>query len=142
MNELFRLDARLAADCIRVGCLHLSELLLYNDARYPWFVLVPRRVAITEIFELDAPDQQQLCRESARLSQFMKTRFHADKLNIGALGNIVPQLHVHHIARYRGDPAWPGPVWGHSAAESYDQPRITATLSSVADWFGNELEMI
>ncbi|VAW74154.1 Histidine triad family protein [hydrothermal vent metagenome] len=135
----FELHPRLAADCLVVGYLPLSQLLLLNDARYPWFVLVPARAEMTEVFELDEADQQQLWRESARLARYLKDVCAADKINIGALGNLVPQLHVHHIARFTDDPAWPGPVWGHSAAVPYEQAVVQQRLYSVRDWFADEL---
>ena len=90
-----------------------------NDANYPWFILVPDRESITEIYQLDENDQQQLITESSRLSRILHTAFNADKINIGALGNIVPQLHIHHIARYKDDAAWPAPVWGTVKASAY-----------------------
>lgn len=117
----------------------LSQLLLLNDARYPWFVLVPMRASVTEVFELEEAEQQQLWRESARLARYLKEVCSAGKINIGALGNLVPQLHVHHIARFVGDPAWPGPVWGHSAAVPYEQPALQQRLDSVRNWFASEL---
>jgi diadenosine tetraphosphate (Ap4A) HIT family hydrolase len=135
----FELHPRLAADCVLVGQLPLSLLLLLNDSRYPWFVLVPMRTGITEVFELDETTQQQLWRESAQLSRYLKEVCSAGKINIGALGNLVPQLHVHHIARFVGDPAWPGPVWGHSAAVPYEPPALEKRLDSVRDWFADEL---
>lgn len=95
-----------------MGDFPLSRLLLLNDARYPWFVLVPRCPDITEIYQLNEANQQQLLRESSQLGRFLMGEFNGDKLNIGALGNLVPQLHIHHIVRYRSDEAWPGPVWG------------------------------
>ena len=140
MNESFRLHPRLAADCILIGRLPLSQLLLLNDARYPWFLLVPRRTGMSEIFELDEDDQRQLWQESARLSRFMVQAFHADKLNIGVLGNLVPQLHMHHIARYHSDPAWPGPVWGHSEAQPYTKPEISERVTMACDAMGALLE--
>ncbi len=85
MAEQFELDPRLASDCIRVGRLPLSALLLLNDARYPWFVLVPQRNHVSEIFQLPEADQQQLWRESARLAEHLMQSFHADKINIGAI---------------------------------------------------------
>jgi len=141
MTEKFKLDPRLAADCIRVGRLPLSELLLLNDARYPWFVLVPQRSDVTEVFHLPAADQQQMWRESALLAEHLMKSFHADKINIGALGNLVPQLHIHHIARFRSDPAWPGPVWGHSDPLPYEKHSITERVSMACSWFGDELEV-
>ena len=142
MTEPFKLHARLAADCIPVGRLPLCLLLLLNDARYPWYVLVPQRAGVTEPFELQADEQQQLWYESMRLSQAMKRAFNADKMNMGMLGNLVPQLHVHHIARYKADPAWPGPVWGHSDPRPYEKPLISSRVAMASDWFGDELEKI
>jgi len=86
--------------------------LLLNDANYPWFILVPQRQDIREIHRLSAQDQQQLMRESSALAACIEQEFKADKINIAALGNMVPQLHIHHIVRYTADPVWPAPVWG------------------------------
>lgn len=113
---MFTLHPQLEKDGIVMGDFPLSRLLLLNDARYPWFILVPRREAITEIYQLCEDDQQQLLRESSQLGQFVMESFSGDKLNIGALGNLVPQLHLHHIVRYQSDEAWPGPVWGVGSA--------------------------
>ncbi|HXH65222.1 MAG TPA: HIT domain-containing protein [Mariprofundaceae bacterium] len=113
------LHPRLAGDCLRLGAFPLSELLLMNDARYPWYILVPRREGIREIFELAEADQQQLLHESSQLAQAMAGALAPDKLNIAAIGNIVPQLHVHHVARFRHDAAWPAPVWGIGTPEPY-----------------------
>lgn len=134
MTRDFKLHPRLEADCIQVGVLPVSQLLLLNDARYAWFILVPERAGVSEVYELDEADQQQLWRESARVSRYLKEVCGADKINIGALGNLVPQLHVHHVARFVGDPAWPGPVWGHSAAVAYEQDVLQERLQSVRDW--------
>jgi diadenosine tetraphosphate (Ap4A) HIT family hydrolase len=112
----FSLHPQLQKDGIVMGDFPLSRLLLLNDARYPWFVLVPRRPKITEIYQLSEADQLQLLRESSQLSRFLMEGFNGDKLNIGALGNLVPHLHIHHIVRYRSDEAWPGPVWGVGTA--------------------------
>lgn len=113
------LHPRLAADTVSVGDFALSRLLLSNDANYPWTILVPRRARIREIHELDEAEQLQLLRESTLLSKAMTAIFAPTKLNIAALGNVVPQLHVHHIARYDHDPAWPAPVWGKLPAADY-----------------------
>jgi len=142
MTAGFELHSRLAADCIRVGRLPLSLLLLLNDARYPWFILVPQRSGIGEIFQLPESDQCQLWRESANLSHNLMQSFHADKINIGALGNLVHQLHIHHIARFTSDPAWPGPVWGHSEPLPYEKHGITERVGLACDWFGDELEVL
>jgi diadenosine tetraphosphate (Ap4A) HIT family hydrolase len=115
----FVLHPRLAADSIFVEDWPLSRLLLLNDARYAWLVLVPRRRDMVELHDLTAADQTLLMEEIARAGAGLKTLTGATKINTGALGNIVPQLHIHVVARKSGDPAWPGPVWGHSAPEPY-----------------------
>ncbi len=114
-----QLHPRLAQDCILLGRFPLSLLLLMNDARYPWFILVPDRERITEIYQLSPEDQARLQQESCHLAERLATLFSAHKMNIAALGNVVPQLHVHHIVRYTHDPAWPGPVWGKLPATPY-----------------------
>ncbi|MDX9740625.1 MAG: HIT family protein [Gammaproteobacteria bacterium] len=120
------LHPRLREDTFELGCLPLCRLLLMNDANWPWFILVPDRAGITEIHQLDAADQWQLTRESSFLALRLSTHFRADKLNIAALGNVVPQLHVHHIVRYRTDPAWPAPVWGRLAPKPYEEEALRA----------------
>jgi diadenosine tetraphosphate (Ap4A) HIT family hydrolase len=124
MSDPFQLDPRLAADTFLVGETPLSQVLLMNDARYPWLILVPRRSDVTEPFQLSEADQAQLWHESMRLGEAMKAHFAADKLNIAALGNQVAQLHVHHIARFHADDAWPGPVWGVGSAVPYSDPAV------------------
>ena len=124
MSDPFQLDPRLAADTFLVGETPLSQVLLMNDARYPWLILVPRRSDVTEPFQLSEADQAQLWQESMRLGGAMKAHFAADKLNIAALGNQVAQLHVHHIARFHADDAWPGPVWGVGSAVLYSDPAL------------------
>lgn len=118
-TSTFELHPRLAADTIEVTRLPLCRVLLMNDANYPWLILVPQRPGIREIFELIDADQQQLMRESTFVSRVMHDLFRPDKMNIAALGNVVSQLHIHHIARYRHDPAWPAPVWGQCPAKAY-----------------------
>jgi len=113
------LHPQLKHDCVVLGKLSLCAVLLMPDAHYPWLILVPQREHITEIHELDEADQQQLMRESCVVSQILKNSFDADKINVAALGNMVPQLHVHHIARYHHDAAWPAPVWGARPAKPY-----------------------
>lgn len=109
---MFKLDGQLASDCIVLGDFKLCRLLLMDDAQYPWFILVPRCEDATEIFQLSAVDRGLLLAESCLLAETLKDAFAADKLNIAALGNVVSQLHVHHVVRYREDPVWPAPVWG------------------------------
>lgn len=117
---MFAVHPRLKQDCIVVGNFPLSLLLLNKDSRFPWFILVPMRDGITEIFQLSLEDRQQLYRESDYLSEQLAKRFNADKMNIAVIGNVVPQLHMHHVVRYKSDPAWPAPVWGSGAAKEYD----------------------
>jgi len=119
------LHPQLQQDCFILGRFKLSLLLLMNDKQFPWFILVPQREAISEIHHLSAQDQQQLMRESSMLAQAIENHFNADKINIAALGNMVPQLHVHHIARFTSDPVWPKPVWGMLPAKSYEEQQVT-----------------
>lgn len=115
----FTLHPRLAADTFTLGDFPLCRLLLMNDAQYPWCILVPRCAGAREIYRLDPADQQQLLRESAQLSRALMDACRGHKLNVAALGNVVPQLHLHHIVRFPGDPAWPGPVWGRHPPRPY-----------------------
>jgi diadenosine tetraphosphate (Ap4A) HIT family hydrolase len=112
MSLSFQLHPQLAADCFALGQFSLCRLLLMNESRYPWFILVPQRQTLTEIHQLSDDDQLLLIRESSLLARALEQAFKADKLNVAAIGNIVPQLHLHHIVRYRHDAAWPAPVWG------------------------------
>ena len=108
----FVLDPRLAADSLPVLDLELCSLRLMNDRRFPWLLLIPRRPACVELVDLEPEDQTQLWQEILAVCSVLKERLNPDKLNVAALGNQVAQLHVHLIARYRNDAAWPGPVWG------------------------------
>ncbi len=132
-NRMFQLHEQLAQDCVPLGHLPLCELLLLNDANYPWFLLVPRRDGVREIFELPDADRGQLLAESCALSRWLHQAFGADKLNVAALGNQVPQLHVHHIVRYRHDPAWPQPVWGRVVARHYSAQALADMRERVVD---------
>ncbi len=115
----FQLHPRLQADSLAITELELCELRLINDSQYPWLILVPKRPDITEIFQLSETDQQLLQQESSLIAKTMAELFKADKMNIAAIGNMVPQLHIHHIARYKTDIAWPAPVWGKFDAVPY-----------------------
>ena len=117
---MFALDPRLAQDTVVLGDFPLCRLLLSKDANYPWFILVPRRADISEVFELQADDQQQLWKETTFLAQALQGAFAADKMNVATLGNVVAQLHMHVIVRRRDDAAWPAPVWGKVPAIEYD----------------------
>ena len=112
----FVLDPRLAADTAFIADGPLSQVRLMDDTRFPWLVLVPRVNGISEWLELDGGQQRLLLAEINQAGQLIRAQPGVEKLNIGALGNIVRQLHVHLIGRHEGDPAWPGPVWGHGAA--------------------------
>lgn len=116
----FVLDSRLAADTVWICDWPLSAVLLMNDRRYPWLVLVPRRPCLVEPFDLPPADQTRLWREVGQAGAVLKASSGCRKVNVGALGNIVSQLHVHIVARNEGDAAWPGPVWGKGAAERFD----------------------
>ena len=135
----FELHTQLAADCQPLAEAPLCRLLLMNDAQDPWCILVPRRPALREIYELDDADQAQLLAESVTLGRAMMQAFSGDKLNVAALGNMVPQLHLHHIVRRVGDPAWPAPVWGRHPAAPYTEAlrneRIAALQAQIgAQW--------
>lgn len=116
---MFELDERLQNDCVELGKMMLCKVMLMKDANYPWVILVPMRENISEIFQLDELDQEQLIWESSFVAKAMCKTFDADKMNIAALGNVVPQLHIHHVARLESDPAWPNPVWGAVPARGY-----------------------
>ena len=125
------IHAQLLSDCLVLGRFNLCHLLLVEDANYPWFILVPDRDSIEEIYQLSSEDQVQLLVESSLLSERLMQVFKGDKLNIAALGNQVPQLHLHHIVRYKTDPAWPAPVWGKVASKPYSEFEITDLLSKL-----------
>ena len=130
---MFELHPKLFSDTIVVGDFPLCRLLLMNDSNYPWFILVPVRVDVKEIFEMAKADQLQLLRESSHLSETMYRVFQADKMNVAALGNMVPQLHIHHVARYKTDPAWPKPVWGMHEPIPYTNRALRETCANMVD---------
>jgi diadenosine tetraphosphate (Ap4A) HIT family hydrolase len=136
---MFQLHDRLTADTLLVGDFPLCLLLLSKDANYPWTILVPKREGIEEIYQLNNIDRQQLLHESCVLAEAMQTLFSPDKLNIATIGNKVPQLHMHHVARTTGDAAWPGPVWGAAPAASYSEDKIRAIHTSLQAQLANEL---
>lgn len=127
----FALDPRLQADTHPVAMLPLCELRLMDDARYPWLILVPRRAGVTEIADLTESEQAQLWREANQAAAALRAVAPCDKLNLGALGNIVRQLHLHVVARTEGDAAWPGPVWGSGAAVPYAAGALAARLAAL-----------
>jgi diadenosine tetraphosphate (Ap4A) HIT family hydrolase len=117
----FELDARLTGDTLPIADLPLCRVLLMNDRRFPWLVLVPRQDGRVEIADLSPSDQATLWDEVNTVSAALRTVATGDKLNLGALGNIVRQLHVHIVLRREGDAAWPGPVWGSGSPIAYDK---------------------
>jgi len=123
-DSQFQLHERLQQDCISIGRFSLCQLLMMNDKQFPWFILVPERADIKEIYQLNAADRQLLSEESCFVAKNMADLFKADKMNIAAIGNMVPQLHIHHIVRYQTDKAWPAPVWGKFAALPYTEQQI------------------
>ena len=130
MTVHFALDPRLEADTHAIGDLALSQLLLMDDARFPWLVLVPRIAGARELIDLDQGDQRTLLAELNVVGRALETLLRPDKLNVAALGNVVPQLHVHLIARFANDSAWPQPVWGQGDRVAYPE---SARLSRIAE---------
>lgn len=139
MTLQFELHPRLAADTSFILDAPLSRVLLMNDAHYPWVILVPRRPGIREIYELDAADQYALLRESSALGRALMELFAGDKLNVAALGNVVPQLHVHHVVRRQDDPAWPAPVWGKLPPRPYEASERAARLRELQATLGSRM---
>lgn len=126
---MFRLHERLAADTVEVTRWPLCRVLLMNDRTYPWLILVPQRAGVREIHHLSAADRARLTEEAAAAARVLEAEWAADKINVAALGNVVPQLHVHVIARFRSDPAWPRPVWGAVPPEAYDEAALATILA-------------
>jgi diadenosine tetraphosphate (Ap4A) HIT family hydrolase len=132
----FALDDRLARDTFVVGDMALSRVLLMNDKRWPWLIVVPRRQGLVELTDLDTEGRAVLIEEAARAAHFLKAHAAAHKINIGALGNIVRQLHLHVVARTVGDPAWPRPVWGHGVRRPYEEDDARALIAAAKKSLG------
>ena len=128
---MFCLDLRLKNDTINIGKLQLSQALLMNDSRYPWIILVPELENVYEWTDLSKEDQGTLHGESLLIQNALKGLYDGQSLNIGKLGNIVSQFHLHHIVRFENDPAWPGPVWGHSSAVNYSPQELESRISEI-----------
>ena len=131
MTELFELHPQLKNDSFWLGDFSLTRLLLINDCQYPWFVLVPKRAGVKEIYQLSVTDQTMLWQESNRLSEVIMASFKGDKLNMAAIGNLVPQLHLHHIVRYTKDICWPAPVWGKFPMKPYASVEVKKIQQSL-----------
>jgi diadenosine tetraphosphate (Ap4A) HIT family hydrolase len=134
---MFRLDKRLQGDTLYLGRFPLCQALMMNDSRYPWVILVPCRNDIREYYHLSQQERAQLMEESAWVAEKMSDFFEAKSMNVAALGNVVAQLHVHHIARYDNDPAWPGPVWGHSPAVPFSEAEKAERVEALQDLFSS-----
>ena len=128
MSSSFTLHPQLAADTIAVGDLALSSVLLMDDARFPWFILVPHRADVSEVSDLSDEDGAALMSEIRIATRVMLELAKPDKVNVGALGNMVAQLHVHVVGRFRSDPAWPGPVWGYGSRSPYPEHAAAALV--------------
>ena len=124
----FTLDLRLEADTFQVTDLTLCRVLLMNDSRYPWLILVPRKHGLREFHDLARGDQSRLMSEITLTTEMLERSHRPDKLNVGALGNIVNQLHIHVLGRFNGDPAWPGPAWGFGKPVAYDDTQANALV--------------
>lgn len=133
--DSFAIDPRLAADTLPVGDLALCTVLLQDDARFPWLILVPRRSGASEVTDLAHDDYDTLMREVRIATRVMLALAKPDKVNIGAIGNLVPQLHVHVVGRFLSDPAWPGPVWGHGTRQPYPAHAAAALADRAAGLF-------
>ena len=128
---MFQLHPRLDGDTVTIATLELSRVLLMNDRRFPWIILVPQRLDVSEIHDLGGDDRVLLIDEIARVSNALTILFKPKKINVGALGNIVPQLHIHVVARSPGDAAWPGPVWGCGEAVVYGDDALTEMVGRI-----------
>ncbi len=129
----FALHPQLQKDCFLLGRFPLSQVLLMNDRQFPWVILVPEREGVSEVYHLSPTDRAQLQQESCLLAEALATIFQADKMNIAAIGNLVPQLHIHHVVRYKTDPLWPAPVWGKLVAVPYSGTEKQETMSRVRE---------
>lgn len=135
---MFKLDERLQNDTVLVTDLPLCRVLLMNDSQFPWLILVPRINDLAELHELDDEQMAQYVTESRLTSKVLQNLFNAYKLNVAALGNVVRQLHIHHVARFEGDIAWPAPVWGRQPAVPYSDEALAARLQQLQSAFSTE----
>ena len=135
MDSGWTLHSQLECDTVSLGDLALARVLVNNDANYPWLILVPRRPNLVELIDLSESEQAQLIREITQTARALREVTACDKLNIAALGNMVPQLHVHVIGRFRSDPAWPGPVWGFSQRQNYPDHAAASLAERAAALF-------
>ncbi len=136
----FQLHPRLQQDCISIGRFDLCRLLMMNDSQYPWFILVPEIVDVSELYQLTKAQRALFIEESCYLAEQLAELFNADKMNIANIGNMVAQLHIHHIVRYQTDIAWPAPVWGKFPAISYPEQQLTKQIKRVENCLSKRLK--
>jgi diadenosine tetraphosphate (Ap4A) HIT family hydrolase len=125
----FQLHPQLQQDCITIGRFELCRLLMMNDRQYPWFILVPEIADVSELYQLNNTERGLLMEESCYLAENLATLFQADKMNVANIGNMVAQLHIHHVVRYKQDIAWPSPVWGKFPTVPYTEAEIIERVS-------------
>ena len=131
--RMTKIHPQLLNDCQVLGRFKLCHLLLMLNANYPWFILVPDRENISELYQLTNTDQEQLIKESSLLGKSLMDIFNGDKMNIAALGNIIPQCHIHHVVRYRTDLAWPAPIWGKYLVKPYTKEEIESVIEKLKE---------
>jgi len=139
---MFELDARLNNDTLTLGSFGVSRLLLMKDKRYPWCILVPQMVGITEAYQLSEAQQLALAKESSLLGQTLMELYQGDSLNVAALGNVVSQLHVHHVVRFHDDATWPSPVWGVGSAEAYQESALNEIAQTIVQRLAGQLSFV
>jgi diadenosine tetraphosphate (Ap4A) HIT family hydrolase len=128
---IFQLHPQLQQDCIDIGRFNLCRLLMMNDRQYPWFILVPEKPGLQEIYQLTQTERAMLIDESSYLAENLAELYRADKMNIAAIGNLVPQLHIHHVVRYQNDKSWPSPIWGKFEAIPYSEQETKDALTRI-----------
>ncbi len=139
---MYALNEQLQKDTKMLGQFPLCDVLLMNDSQYPWVILVPRRANIREMYHLSQEEQHVLSDESAYVSQRLSDFFKADSMNVAALGNVVAQLHMHHVVRYKDDPTWPKPVWGAMPAKAYSSAALENLVEELARLFSDKFESL
>jgi diadenosine tetraphosphate (Ap4A) HIT family hydrolase len=130
---MFKLHPQLKTDTFDIGDLPLCKVLLMNESQFPWLVLVPRKEQISELYQLQETDIRQANKESLEISRLMMALFVGDKLNVAALGNLVPQLHIHHVVRNKNDAVWPQPVWGNFTPKPYSESAANIMRSKLSE---------
>lgn len=135
---MYKLDPQLQQDTVRLGQFKLCDVLLMNDSQFPWVILVPRRGSTSELYQLSTEERYEQSDESAYVSQRLSDYFEADSMNIAALGNVVPQLHIHHVVRKESDPCWPKPIWGAIQAKPYSKEALEKMVDELTLLFSDK----